>query len=353
MTSLSNLKRKDWLLLSLLALLALSFTAAFPAYATNGAKVFVDPASIITDTAQNPVNSTIQVNVTIANMTGLVGLEFKMRWNSSLLTGVSMEDLLFSDVPPGEEGNIYKLRHIVSADEVWYAYTYMDIYQAFAGGYAPKDINMTTNPPDGKRTAAVITLQVEKEPTMAEGFLETALEIYVSKAGKAVDTDVEPIPHVVEDGYFKLEFIDDIPPSIEPPSRDPAGDVSPDQEVEVSVNVTDAHSGVKNVTLSYTTDEGVSWSNVTMSYNSGTSLYEGTIPGQSANATVEFKIVAFDNSNNSAVEDNAGAYYVYVVIPEFQTLLSLFVTIFVITALITLIKKRRKPHQLSIPEQNT
>jgi len=351
MKLLSNVKRKDWPLLSLMALLALSFAAVFPVSATNGAKVFVDPASIITDTAQNPVNSTIQVNVTIANMTGLYGLEFKMRWNSSLLTGVSMEDLLFGDVPPGEEGNVWKLKHVVSPDEVWYSYTYMDAEQAIAGGYAPIDINVTTNPPDGKRTVAVVTLQVEREPTITEGFLETALEIYVSKAG---DMLADPITHVVEDGYFKLDlYIDDIPPSIEPPTREPAGDVSPDQEVEVSVNVTDVHSGVKNVTLSYTTDEGVSWSNVTMSYNSGTSLYEGTIPGQTADATVEFKIVAFDNSNNSAVEDNAGAYYVYVVIPEFQTLLSLFVTIFVITALIILIKRKRKPNQLSIPEQTT
>jgi len=33
---------------------------------------------------------------------------------------------------------------------------------------------------------------------------------------------------------------------------------------------------------------------------------------------VKYKIVAYDNAENMAVEDNAGQYYTYTVIPEFH-----------------------------------
>jgi len=56
----------------------------------------------------------------------------------------------------------------------------------------------------------------------------------------------EELPHKVLTG-IKL---DKTAPTIEIPSRIPENDVEPDQEVKVSVNVTDFESGVKNVTLS-------------------------------------------------------------------------------------------------------
>jgi len=71
-------------------------------------------------------------------------------------------------------------------------------------------------------------------------------------------------------------------PTIENPSWKPSV-VQPYQGVEVSVNITEAESGVKNVTLLYTTNNGTTWENCTMnyeaSYNASTSLYKATIPG--------------------------------------------------------------------------
>jgi len=95
-----RIQAKRSIAIAFAVMFVLSLTTVFPAYATNGAKVFVDPASIITDTIWNPAGSTIQVNVTIANMTGLAGLEFKMRWDPTLLSGVSMTEELFSDLVP-------------------------------------------------------------------------------------------------------------------------------------------------------------------------------------------------------------------------------------------------------------
>jgi hypothetical protein len=48
------------------------------------------------------------------------------------------------------------------------------------------------------------------------------------------------------------------PPLIGTPFRTPTGEVLPNQKVKVAVNVTDAKSGIENVTLSYTTDNGTS-----------------------------------------------------------------------------------------------
>ncbi len=103
------------------------------------------------------------------------------------------------------------------------------------------------------------------------------------------------------------------PPIIGTPTQNPGPtEVTPDQAVTVSVNVTD-NVAVQNVILSYSNDTGATWENVTMSLTTG-DTYEGGIPGFPAATTVWYKIIAYDTSNNVAVEDNAGEYYVYVVI---------------------------------------
>ncbi len=111
--------------------------------------------------------------------------------------------------------------------------------------------------------------------------------------------------------------VDYTPPTIGIPSRMPEGDIFPKQEVRVSVKVTDAVSGVKNVTLSYTTNNGTTWTNLPMNYNSLTSLYEATIPPQPAGTWVKFKIIAYDNAQNLATKDGTEPYCAYQVVPGF------------------------------------
>jgi len=121
------------------------------------------------------------------------------------------------------------------------------------------------------------------------------------------------------DDLIKYELpTDSTPPTIEIPSRTPSGDVYPDHPVTVSVNVLDAESGVKNVTLSYTINDGATWEDSPMNPNASTSLYEATIPGQNADTWVRFKIVAYDNAENNATRDGTEPYCVYQVIPEFN-----------------------------------
>jgi len=119
---------------------------------------------------------------------------------------------------------------------------------------------------------------------------------------------------------FIVEFSEDnTPPLIGVPSRVPEGEVQPFQEVKVSVNVTDVESGVKNVTLFYTVNDGASWENRTMNLNTSTSLYEAAVPGQDAGTTVRFRIVAYDMAGNNATLDGTQPYCLYQVVPEFPS----------------------------------
>jgi len=145
----------------------------------------------------------------------------------------------------------------------------------------------------------------------------------------------EELPHKILSG-IKL---DKTAPTIEEPTRQPEVDVLPNQSVTVSVNVTDATSDVKNTTLFYTTDNGTSWADLPMIYNSTSGLHQTIIPGQSYCTWVKYNLVAYDNAGNPAIEDNAGEYYVYHVIPEFPTIMILPLFIYSILITIALAKK--------------
>ncbi len=113
------------------------------------------------------------------------------------------------------------------------------------------------------------------------------------------------------------------------------------EAVTVSVNVTDANTGVRadGVILSYRTDGGA-WNNVTMSKTTG-DAYEGVIPGLPGGTYVEYMIVAYDYANNEAVKDQAGDYFVYTVIPEFRNWPIIAFVLLSIGLLLVIIKRRR------------
>ncbi len=138
---------------------------------------------------------------------------------------------------------------------------------------------------------------------------------------------------------------DTVPPSINPPSHYPE---TPDEweNVTVSVKVTDGESGVKNVTLSYTINNGTSWTNLTMDYNSKTGLYEVTIPGQQYCTWVKYKIIAFDKVGNQAINDKAGQLYVYHVIPEFPTWASILLILCVFAGVSVILRRKMQNQKL-------
>ena len=152
-----------------------------------------------------------------------------------------------------------------------------------------------------------------------------------------LDSDVNDIPISRVNGVCSFEDL--TPPVIDTPTQVPSENVQPNQEVKVMVNVTDDFSGVKNVTLFYTND--TEWFSVSMVYNETSGLWEGTIPGFSIGTNVKYKIEAFDNADNKAVNDNAGEYFVYTVVPEL-TLVMIFAFLTISSVIMAIMRRKRK-----------
>ena len=98
---------------------------------------------------------------------------------------------------------------------------------------------------------------------------------------------------------------------INTPTISPASP-GPNDQVTVNVTVT-AGSGVKNVTIHYTTDAWKTNATVAASYNSTSQLAIAHIPPLYNGGNVTYYIVAFDNNNNKATNDNNGNYFTYTV----------------------------------------
>ncbi len=97
--------------------------------------------------------------------------------------------------------------------------------------------------------------------------------------------------------YYDYVVCDFVPPVISDVLQVPTSPL-PYETVTVSANVTEPPeaSGVKNVTLWYTTDDV--WSFLDMVMQDG--LWTAAIPGQSEGVNVRFFVEAFDNAGNSA-----------------------------------------------------
>ena len=143
-------------------------------------------------------------------------------------------------------------------------------------------------------------------------------------------------------------FEDEISPIIGEPIREPSDAVMPNDNVTISVNVTDAESGVKNVTLLYNLNNSILWTPVLMKINSTSGFYEAIIPEQSEGTSVKYKIIAYDNTGNFAEQNNNGNYFVYQVIPEFTSaMIMLFFTVLSIVAVtLSRISSRNKIGEL-------
>ena len=177
-------------------------------------KIYVDPSQIINQ-ALVPT-TTFNVSVKVDNIpdstSGAVGVQFVLTWNSSVLNGVSMEEVFFhSTTPESELSNLNRVSQKVTASNVSYAYTYYDVQEAVSGGYAPVS---------GNHTIANITLRVV-------GVGKCSLQLSNTVLGDQASND---IPHENDDGFFSnaplpppaLLYVD--PPKISDLSLTPGSD---------------------------------------------------------------------------------------------------------------------------------
>jgi hypothetical protein len=155
--------------------------------------------------------------------------------------------------------------------------------------------------------------------------------------------------------YAEYSYITDIqgydvtPPYIGEPAQEPPGEVSLNQSVNILVNVTDSESQVKNVTLSYSTDNGFSWNTLIMSFNLTSGLYNATIPGQPTAGLTKYSIKAYDYAENFAENDNAGQYFTFEIIPEFPA--SLVMMVLMIASLLAAVSFKRKHSRRALNNQ--
>src|SRR2546428_2940394 len=121
------------------------------------------------------------------------------------------------------------------------------------------------------------------------------------------------------------------PPTIGTPIISPTAPTS-SNIVTVSVNVTSARSTIKNVTITYTTDNWKSTNTTIVStYNATTTTATGKIPALASGAHVEYYIVAFDNAGNSNLNNNNGSYFAYDV-PAPASLISISTLTYILVA---------------------
>ena len=193
-------------LVSALIVAILSTNVLVPIFHVSGfaeeAKIFVESRDSIYYTSGKSTGDTFQVNVTVANVTGMVGMQFEFRWDPSLLNCTSITEYLFHTVTPTSEwDNIFEWLLINNTGGyASYMCLWPDYPRAEDGGYAPVNITAARYT-EGKVTAAVLEFKILKVPTEAEGYLACNLDL---ASTIMADQTANPIPHTVEDGYYKL-----------------------------------------------------------------------------------------------------------------------------------------------------
>jgi len=218
------MRKKVIEILSIILTISLLYTLTTPlnVYAAE-TKIYIDPPLIKDETLLPSDTFTISVKIeNIPEDPGVVGVEFKVYWDPSVLKAVSMEEVMFHTVTPEPEwGNIWKLKHEVADDHVWYAYTWMNMPEAIEKGYAPIS---------GNHTLATITLHVE-------GVGKTTIDLLNTKLG---DPSGGSVSHEAFDGYFQ-----NTPPP--PPARlyvDPPKildlNLTPCKNFTININIANA-----------------------------------------------------------------------------------------------------------------
>jgi len=140
--------------------------------------------------------------------------------------------------------------------------------------------------------------------------------------------------------YFTVDTAN---PNITSVSQDPLTNVLPDTVVKINATVTDATSGIKQVTLNYTTGEGT-WISVEMT-NLEEDIWNATIPALPYGTNVTYVIIAEDNAGNTITTEQIYGYkYEYPVVPEFPLLTVFFAFMLATLFLIIVFRKKRTLH---------
>jgi hypothetical protein len=246
-------------------------------------RVYVEPSQVQNQTLAPDTTFNITVKIDdIPKDPGLVGIDFKLSWNSSILNAVNMTDVIYHEViPQGEIDNLWQLKYNVSANGVEYAYTYQDLDRALNARppYAPIS---------GSYTIAKITLKVK-------GIGKCTLHFDEVKLG---DAQANPEPCQIVDGSFDnapspkgaLVFVD--------PARIQNSSLGPGSNFTINISITNA-SAVAGLEFKLDFDSTVLQA---FSATSGGFVPSSVVPFIQVNSTGGFIIFSF--SSQIALEGN-------------------------------------------------
>jgi hypothetical protein len=195
--------------------------------------------------------------------------------------------------------------------------------------------------PPSSNSLFYVTFNITAAPPMG-GNLTSSINTGIYAPG---DTYVLDVNTITEPGFqygnctYSFMSVSPPPTILTPTQVPPSNNVPGGQNVTVSANVTDnSGTGLQNVTLSYSIDNST-FTNVTMTLNATTSLWDGTIPGYPAGTTVYYMIIAYDNLGNSAVNSNTGNWS-YPVVPEFGSSALIILMLVAMAGAVLLMRKK-------------
>lgn len=299
----------------LVSIALLVFVVLISTYSISLVLSLQNPIISITPETQTFYTTTFNVNSTVTNATNVYAWQVRVEFNSTIL------NCTYVKTP---DDSIFKLEQLSG------------IYIDNDLGYVMTGYSRLGDVP-GKNGSGVLTVITFKIKAIVEEGDSLPFNLtYHTTLTYLLNPDMEEMPVNLVGGQYT--FINDTtPPTIGTPTQDPPKEnVQENQDVKVSVNVTDTASGVKNVTLSYTTNNQT-WNNLPMELvNETFGLYEVNITGRPIGTFVKYNITAYDYAENRADKES----YTYIVIPEF-TLTALILMFMTITLVAVAISKRR------------
>jgi hypothetical protein len=159
---------------------------------TSDLTVHVDPSEFEDDSLD--IGSVFDISVKMdsnVDSPGVVGLQFNLTWDPTILEAVNMTEIMFHEVTPeNESDNIWQIMQKINntGGYLVYAYAFMDIKTAVAHGYAPIT---------GNHTLASITFRIKDTGT-------SGLNFTACKAGNASGN---PLVCETVDGVFRFSSV--------------------------------------------------------------------------------------------------------------------------------------------------
>lgn len=176
-------------ILSLTLMLLASFIAVFPmTHAANANSIWVDPSTFNATTEGLGVGDTFTISVWINITAQLYGLEYKLKWNDTLIKHVS--HTLYIPWSP-----FFTAKDVATAGQYWFAASALAPALAYSGLMKVLDI----------------TFLVDYQPYYPEPVTSCALDLADTKMG---DPLANPILHIAYDGLYEIDPVTPEPPSL-------------------------------------------------------------------------------------------------------------------------------------------